>query len=205
MFCSAVLPGRAPSAAATSKWLIAFSRERWALRSSAGALVLVGIQQGRRRVTVQDERQLPAQVLRVVDRARQSQPAGGRVPVRGVAEQEHPAGPERRCHDGIDRPPGDLVDLHRDVRQAQRAPGVGLDLRVGLGARVIGRVVEVDHPFLRLRSPVLRSHRDQHRPGAGLRREDPPDQHVRVSAPTVTGPPRRAVSRSASPRRGPHT
>jgi hypothetical protein len=132
-------------------------------------LVLVGIQQVRRGVTVQDERELPAEVVRVVDRAGQSQPAGGRVAVRGVAEQEHPARPERRCHDRIDRPPGDLVDLHRVIGQAERAPGVRLDLGVGLGARVIGRVVEVDHPFLRARSPVVRAHRDQHEQGSGLR------------------------------------
>ena len=52
-------------------------------------LGLVGLEQRRRRVAREDRGELPAQVLGVVDRARQPEAAGRRVAVGGVAEQEH--------------------------------------------------------------------------------------------------------------------
>ena len=146
-------------------------------------LGLVAVEQRRRGVAAEHQRQLPAQVLRVVDRARQSQPASGRVTVRGVPEQEHAACLERGGQHRLDRPAGDLLDLHRRIRQAQRLAGVGFDLGVGLGPGVIGRVVEVDHPLLRHRAPPVRPHRDHHHQHAGLRGEDPPDQHIGIFGP----------------------
>ena len=49
-----------------------------------------------------------------------------------VIHLNYPAGPERGGHHRLDRPARDLVDLHRQVRNAQRLAGVGFDLRVGL-------------------------------------------------------------------------
>ena len=69
----------------------------------------------------------------------------------------------------------------------------------------VDRVVEVDHPLLRLRTPVLGPHRDHHHQHARLRRVDPADQHVRVARPAARSPPTRAASPSASPRRAPRT
>ncbi len=146
-------------------------------------LGLVGVEQLRRRVAAENHGQLPAQILRVVDRAGQAQPAGGRMAVRRVPEQEHAAGPERGGQHRLDRPALDLVDFPRRVRNAQRLAGVGLDLRVGLGPGIASRVVQVDNPLLRLGSPQLGAHRDHHHQDAGLRGEDPADQHVRIRRP----------------------
>ena len=140
-----------------------------------------------------------------MDRAGQSQPAGRRVAVRRVPDQEHPAGPEGGGHDRLDRPAGDLVDLPRQVRDAQRLAGVGFDLRVGLGP-------------------------GDHRPGSSGGSPTPPRQDPTAAAPSGPSPPARrpaasrssgsarpdpsptarsrrtrAASRSASPRRAPRT
>ena len=71
--------------------------------------------------------------------------AGGGAPRRPA--RKHPAGPERGGHHRLGRPAGDLVDLHRQVRDAQRLAGVGFDLRVGLGAGITGRVVKRVSPL----------------------------------------------------------
>jgi hypothetical protein len=92
----------------------------------------VGLQQRRSRVAAQDRAELPTEVLRVMDRARQTEPARGRVAVSRVADEEDATDLERRGDHGLHRPARDLVDLHREVADAERGAGVGLDLRVGL-------------------------------------------------------------------------
>jgi hypothetical protein len=127
-------------------------------------------------VAAQDRAELPTEVLRVVDRARQPEPARGRVAVGRVADEEDATDLERRRDHSLHRPARDLVDLHREVADAERGAGVGLHLRVRLCG--IDRVVEVDHPFLGVRPPALRPHRDHHDEDSRLRGEDPADEHV---------------------------
>src|SRR5215207_2052522 len=145
------------------------------------ALGLVRLEQRRRRVAGEDRPELPAQVLRVVDRARQPETTGRRVAMGGVSEQEYAPDLEALREDGLERPARDLVDLHGQVADAEGAARVGLDLFVGL--RDVGGVVEVNDPFLGVGAPALWTHRDDHRKDPALRRVDPADQDVRVGRP----------------------
>ena len=139
-----------------------------------------------------------------MDRARQPQPAGRRVAVRRVAEQEH------------------ATDRNEEASTASTDQRVILWICIGRSpmpsalrasastcasdcARGIDRVVEVDHPLLRVGTPALRPHRHHHDEDAGLRREDPADQDVGVLRPRARSRRRRGASPSASRRRAPRT
>ena len=100
--------------------------------------------------------------------------------MRRVPDQEHAPDPKRGRHHRFDGPARDLVDIERDITDAQRLARVGFDLRIGLGSRIVDRIVEVDHPFLGSGTPPLRPHRDHDHQHAGLGREDPADQDLRV-------------------------
>ena len=104
--------------------------------------------------------------------------------VRCVAQEQDPSHPERRGEDGVDRPAGHLLDLHGQILDAEGPAHVGLHLLVGLGPGVVDRIVEVDHPLLRGRAPMLGAHGDHDHQGSGLRGEDPADQHVGVRRPS---------------------
>ena len=58
------------------------------------------------------------------------------MPVGGVTDQEDAPDLERRGEDSVHRPARDLVDLHRQIADAQRRADVGLDLLVGCARRV---------------------------------------------------------------------
>ena len=68
---------------------------------------------------LEDGRKLPAQVVGVLDRAGQPQATRRRMPVRGVADEEHPAHAQARRDDALEGPPGDLVDLDRVIAHAE--------------------------------------------------------------------------------------
>ncbi len=143
-------------------------------------LGLVGVEQRGSACPCSDGRELPGQVVHVLDGARQPQPAGRRMAVRRVAGEEHATLGVAVGHDRLDRPAGDLVDLHREVGDAERRAHVRLDLLVGLRARVVDGVVEVDDPLLRVAAPALGSHRHHHDADAGLRGHEPAQEDVVV-------------------------
>ena len=113
-------------------------------------------------------------------RAGQAEAAGRRVAVGGVADEVDAALGVAIGHHGLDRPARDLVDLQRQVGDSERRAHVSFDLLVGLRARIVDRVVDVDHPLLGRRPPAVGPHRDHHDPAAGLRGEHPADQDVVV-------------------------
>ena len=119
--------------------------------------------------------------MHVLDGAGQAEAARRRVPVGRVADEEDPAFAVALRHHGLDRPARDLVDLQRQVGDAERGARVRLDLLVRLGSRVVHRVVQVDDPLLRMAAPALGAHRDHHDADAGLRGEQPADQDVVVA------------------------
>jgi hypothetical protein len=132
------------------------------------ALGLVGVEQRLAGVTGEHQGELPGEVVHVLDRAGEPEAACGRMAMRGIAREEYAPGPEALGHDGVDRPARDAVHLHREVADAQRGADVGLDLLVGLRARIVDGVVEVDHPLLGAATPVLRPHGHHHHADAAL-------------------------------------
>jgi hypothetical protein len=141
----------------------------------------VRVEHRRRRLAPEHGGELPAQVLRVVDRAGQAQPAGRRVAVSGVAKEDHAADAEGRGDDRFHGPSGGLVNAHRQAPDPERQPHVGLDLGVRLRARIVDWIVQMDHPLLRCRPPPIRPHRNHDDERTGLRRENPADQDVRIT------------------------
>ena len=57
---------------------------------------LIGVEQALVGMALQHCGQFPAEVLRILDAAGQSEAAGGRMAMRGVADQEHAPGAEAR-------------------------------------------------------------------------------------------------------------
>ena len=113
------------------------------------ALGVVGVQQRRRRLALQDERELPGQVVGVGDRRVGAQAVARRVPVAGVAHAEHPAldvalgvhlvvAPQRRrAQRDLDR-----VVAHQVVDDARG------HLLVDLGRRLVDVVAPDDQPLV---------------------------------------------------------
>jgi hypothetical protein len=120
-------------------------------------------------VAGQDERELPCEVVHVLDGAREAEASGRRVAVRGVAGEEDPTGAEALGHDRVHRPPRYPVDPHRQIADAERGTDVGLDGRVGLRARIADRIVDVDDPLLGVPPPALRPHGHHDHADAALR------------------------------------
>ncbi len=181
MLASGPLAGETPSAAPIAKWLRALSSERWQFRSSTGrrSASYVSSNAGDAwpfSTAASFQHRFCASWIALG----QPQPAGGRMPVGGVAQQEHPPDPERRRDDRVHRPACDLADPHRQSTDPQCLADIGLDLLVGLGARIVDRIVEMHHPLLRVRPPPLGAHRDHDDERAHLRGEDPADQHVLI-------------------------
>jgi hypothetical protein len=91
------------------------------------------------------------------------------VAVRSVAGEEDATGPEALGHDRVHRPTRDPMDLHRQIADAKRGTDVGLDARVGLRARIVDRIVDVDDPLLGARAPALGPHGHHDHADAALR------------------------------------
>ncbi len=169
------------------------------------ALRLICLEQFRRGVAREHGGELPAEVVDVVDRARQAEPAGRRMAVRRVADQEDASDLELRRDHRVDRPARDLVDRDRRIDQADRGADIRLDLLVGLGPRIVGRIVEVNDPLLRVGPPLRRSHRDHHDHRAAVGAEDPADEDVGVARPSREVGTHVQGRGLRSPRRGPRT
>ena len=69
------------------------------------------LQQLRPGLAAKHRRQLPRQVVNVVNSAVQSQAAGGRVTMRGVPRQKNASGLELVRKHALHRPTADVVDL----------------------------------------------------------------------------------------------
>ena len=71
-------------------------------------------------VTVEDEGELPGEIVRIMDSGIAAKAAVRRHYVGGVASDEHPPHTIAARHVGDRAPAGDAVDLYRDVRRADR-------------------------------------------------------------------------------------
>ena len=85
------------------------------------ALGLVGVEQARPGVALDDRRELPGEVVRVLDAGVAAEAAVGRYDVRGVAREEHPARLEALGAVRLGLPGSDVDELHRHVGPDRRA------------------------------------------------------------------------------------
>lgn len=108
---------------------------------------------------VQYRGKLPAQVVRVLDRAVEAEPAGRRMPVCGVADEEHPAATEPFGEHPLHLPTGQFVDVHRMVADTQRTAHLRLDLGIAHRPQHVAGVAQVIDPLLAVGSPARRPHR----------------------------------------------
>jgi hypothetical protein len=138
---------------------------------------VVGVQQPVRRPAVDLGGQLPAQVDRVLDAQVQPLPAGRRVDVRGVAGQQHPAGPVPFGQPGGVAEAGDPARrVHAEVGAGEH-PQLLPDLVEGRRHRTVpghpgGRHHDAVHPLTEGRDaePQLRPADLGHHRGHRLRR-----------------------------------
>ena len=111
----------------------------------------VGVQQRVAGLALEDRRELPGQVVGVLDSGIEAEAPGGRVPVGRVAGQEGRTHPEALCHNAFELPVTHRVQRHRVLgRHAQHLAGSGEGgLLVGEG-RLAGPSVDGDQPLGRL-------------------------------------------------------
>ncbi|SIK36849.1 Uncharacterised protein [Mycobacteroides abscessus subsp. abscessus] len=132
----------------------------------------VRLEQRRLGLSAQHRRELPSEIVGILDRRVRPQAVGWRVPVGGVAGEERPALPVLVGDDMVDLPLRDLLDAHLDVGVADRRLGecderLVARVRFALGGVVhaqedpLGEGPDVDprpraHPVVvaRLRHPV---------------------------------------------------
>ena len=88
--------------------------------AQGAALGVVGVQERGPGLALHDRRELPREVVGVLDPGVAAEAAVGGHDVRGVARQEHAAVGEARRHVGLRLPVGDVEDLHGQVGRADR-------------------------------------------------------------------------------------
>ena len=134
------------------------------------SLGVVGRQQARSCVATQDGRQLPGQVVGIVHAAVAAEAAGRGHHVRCVAGEEDPPLPQPLGPVRHRAPALDVLDLHLDVRIAQRLPHV---LDAALLAHVLAGARAADAVFVDGRV-------DDEEPGVALQREPEEARQARV-------------------------
>jgi hypothetical protein len=129
--------------------LDALVRPQHDLLADRRALVLVGVEQARRRLALQHEGELPGEVVRVLDRRVGAQAVARRVPVARVAHAVHPAAGVLGRVPLVVAPDRGRLDLDRDVVVADE---VARDLDRGLvvddGRGLVDVVAPDDEPLV---------------------------------------------------------
>ena len=89
------------------------------LRITRQSLLLVGVKQRQRRLSLEHQGQLPRKVDHILDAGVHALGAGRTVDVRGIAAEQQAADPEARHHPAVDAEPGTpghVPESRRDVR-----------------------------------------------------------------------------------------
>src|SRR5208283_3003369 len=100
--------------------------------------------------------------------------------MRRIAHQEDPSLPELLRQHPLHRPARDLVDLHRQIADAELSAHVLFDLLVRQSLRAFALIGDVEDPLLAVWTPMVGSHRHEHSHLADGGTPDPANQHVRV-------------------------
>ena len=150
-------------------------------RGNRPALLFIGIEQTVAGLAAHQRRELPREVVCVLDAGIQAQARRGRMAVRGIADCQAAPTAVLVGEDRFDDPVADLVHLDVEIRQLQQRTDARHDealVEVG----VPRAESEVEHPLLRTPIPMRRPHR-HHRataPAAATFRVDEPADQRRV-------------------------